>query len=305
MRGRHILAAMELVDAFTAVLDPRLAGVAEGGELAATLASLVASARAAWPQLAISDTEFARHLAACLDPEAPVALDALRAADLYLALACARGDATAIALFEATLFGEIDRAGAAARASADLTAETRAHLREVLFVGTSERPPATLAYGGRGDLRGWVRVSALRHMVRIQARARREVVLVDDGLLEALSPAEDPELGYIRDLYRDAFGDAFRTAIAGLDRRQKSLLRYQLVEGLSIDEIGALHGVHRATAARWLSAAREALAEATRGLLAARLGIASQDIDSIIQLVRSRLDVSLERLIRDGDEPTR
>lgn len=294
--------ATSLVEAFVTALAPNVASqIAVDDALAATLAHHLTTARETWPQLHVPEHEFAMHLARCLDAEHPGSVATLRAADLYLSLACAGGDVAAITLFEAALFSEVEIAGRSARATADLIAETKAHLRHVLFVGVDGRPPATRVFAGRGDLRGWVRVAALRHMLRVQKRAKRELVLDDDGLLDALSPADDPELGYIRDLYREAFAVAFRGAIAALDRRQKSLLRYQLVDGLSIDDIGRLHGVHRATAARWLAAARTVLAEETRRLLGERLGIATSEIESIVRLVQSRLDVSLERLIHDEE----
>jgi RNA polymerase sigma-70 factor, ECF subfamily len=290
------------VEVFAAAVDPAiLAQLGDRASVGAMLASTLASARGAWPALVVPELEFVRHVATRLPLEQPVAaMTQLRAADLYLAFACARGDAGAIAHFESLTFRDVELAGATARATPDLIAETKAHLRSVLFVGSAERPPATAEYAGRGDLRGWVRVSALRHMIRIQARGRRELALDDGSLLEALSPADDPELGYLRELYREAFRDAFRRAVEALDQREKSLLRYQLLDGLSIDAIGVIHGVHRATAARWLVAARDALAEHTRRFLGAALGASVSEIESIIRLVRSRVDVSLERLI---DEP--
>lgn len=286
------------VDAFVNAADPAVATQLDLTSLDAALVAAISTAHERWPRLAIPELEFVRHIAAHLPLEDALhALTQLRAADLYLAFACARGDAAAIEEFEAATFHDVDLAGATARATADQIAETKAHLRLVLFVGRADRPPATAEYAGRGDLRGWVRVSALRHLLRIQARNRRELALDDGALLEALSPADDPELDYLRALYRDAFRDAFRRAVSVLETREKSLLRYQLVEGLSIDAIGAIHGVHRATAARWLVAARDALAAHTRQFLGVALGANSSDIESIVRLLRSRVDVSLERLI--------
>lgn len=263
-------------------------------ELASSLAAMLAAAHAAWPQIAVPDREFVAHVGRHVDPE--LGLGAIRAADLYLAFACGRRDEAAMAAFEALTFREIDIAGATARATPDLIAETRSHLRQLLFVG-AEGHPATLEFAGRGDLRGWVRVSALRHLLRVQGKAKRELSLDDEGLIDALAPDDDPELGYIKDMYRGAFATAFRDAIAALDQRQKSLLRYQLVDGLTIDDVGALHGVHRATAARWVAAARDALADHTRRLLGEQLGIPTADVESVIRLVSSRIDVSLERLL--------
>ena len=40
-------------------------------------------------------------------------------------------------------------------------------------------------------------------------------------------------------------------AFAALESRERNLLRYALGDGLSVDAIGTLYRVHRATAARW------------------------------------------------------
>lgn len=290
-----------LTDAFLAALDgAAVAQFDDRGALGAALSAHVASARQAWPGLTVDPAGFVAHLAARLGVEAtPTQLAQVRAGDVYLALACASGDPAAIAIFETTYFGEIDRAAGRTGATPDMVAEVKARLRRVLFVSEAHRRAATGEYAGRGDLRGWVRVSALRELILLVGRARREVPLDDNQLLATLSPADDPELAYIRDLYRASFADAFRRAVAELDARGKSLLRYQLVEGLSIDDIGALHGVHRATAARWLVAAREAIAAGTRRHLGAQLGIAGDELESLIRLVQSRLDVSVERLLTD------
>jgi RNA polymerase sigma-70 factor (ECF subfamily) len=67
---------------------------------------------------------------------------------------------------------------------------------------------------------------------------------------------------------------------------------------VTIDVLAAEHGVHRATAARWLADARTAVHDRTRVELARSLGAATHEADSIIRLVEGRLDVSLDRLLR-------
>ena len=69
-----------------------------------------------------------------------------------------------------------------------------------------------------------------------------------------------------------------------------------------VDELGALLGVHRATAARWVAEAREAVFDQTRRVLRERFGVADADLKSLIQLVRSRLDVSIERALATRDD---
>ena len=72
-----------------------------------------------------------------------------------------------------------------------------------------------------------------------------------------------------------------------------------MLDGWSIDQIGSLYGVHRATAARWLTNAREELGARIRAGLAERLEIGESQVDSIVALVTSRIELSLERLLGD------
>ena len=75
------------------------------------------------------------------------------------------------------------------------------------------------------------------------------------------------------------------------------MLRSQTIDGLSIDQIGALYQVHRATAARWVQQAKSSLLDALREELAKRLGESHDACDSVVALVRSRIDLSLERAL--------
>jgi RNA polymerase sigma-70 factor (ECF subfamily) len=74
-------------------------------------------------------------------------------------------------------------------------------------------------------------------------------------------------------------------------------LRFHLLDGWSIDQIGERYGVHRATAARWVGAAREKLGEDLRKRLAERLAIPASQVSSIVALVTSAIEVSLDRLL--------
>jgi RNA polymerase sigma-70 factor, ECF subfamily len=164
-------------------------------------------------------------------------------------------------------------------------------------LGPSASPGAIDEFSGRGDLRSYLRVIATRELVRVINRGRREVGVGDDAFFDMLSPSSDPELAYLRERYRGDVDAAMRAALVALPEQPRALLRYSMVDGWSIDRIGALYGVHRATAARWVAAAREELGAAIRAELAARLAIVVDEVDSIVRLVQSRIDVSLERLL--------
>jgi RNA polymerase sigma-70 factor (ECF subfamily) len=258
------------------------------------LMAMVAAARAAWPELALPADELVGYVAARLPAGAAAALaSGPRVADLALAFACARGDPAAVAAFQLRYFGEVEAAGARMRCAADVVAEARQNLARMLFTGE----PAITKYSGRGDLRGWIRVTATRELLRLQELTRREVQVTSDDMFDALSPAADPELAFLKDHYRHEFADAFRAAVAALSDRERALFRRQLVDGWGIDEIAAHHGVHRSTAARWLAAARQTLLDETRERLKARWGATTLEVDSVIRLLTSRLDVSLEGAI--------
>ena len=114
----------------------------------------------------------------------------------------------------------------------------------------------------------------------------------------------DPVLEELKAEYRGEFAGALREAISDLSTEDRMLLRQQIVDRLSIDEVGAAFGVHRATAARWLARARASLVAATHVRLADRLNLPVDQIESVIRLVSSQLDASVVRMLRDHDDTT-
>jgi RNA polymerase sigma-70 factor (ECF subfamily) len=261
------------------------------------LDAALAAARAAWPMVApLSRDAFRAWLAERLTGK--VDLSRAPTSDLYFACACSTGDAQALAVFEQRYLGEVTIASAKLRAAPGIEDEARQVVRDLLFVAKPGRTAAISSYAGRGDLRGWVRVVAMREVLRLCKRDHREVMTDDDALLDALSPATDPELEQLKARYRKEFSAAFADAVRGLEPRERTLLRLSVVDGLGVEAIGKQLGVHHATAARWLIRARESLLDATRDRLAVKLQLSEPDVDSVIRLVRSRVEVSIERLLK-------
>jgi len=293
-----MLRAMAPLTAFLAALtDVARPRFDDDAALAAVLDRILASARAAYPEVAVADAHFVAELARRLgDDASPELLARVRGDHVYLATACAAGDDGALRRLDAEFLDEVEQCAARLRATPDQAAETRSHLRRILFVSEPGRPAAAHSYSGKGDLRAYVRVIATRELVRVVNKGRREVG-VEDDVLDLLSPAHDPELIYLRELYRADVDAAMRAALVGLGDQSRALLRYHLLDGWSIDRIGALYGVHRATAARWIAAARQELGEGIRAEVARRLAISVDDVASIVRLVQSRIDVSLARLL--------
>lgn len=248
----------------------------------------------AHPNLTVPPECVIRHIADALHARADEApaevLARIPADDVYLAAACGQGDAGAIAAFCAQLFPPT-RASLAKLGADDATIdEVLQRLRITLFVGDTGRQRQIGSYSARGRLRSWVRTIAVRTCRRLMGTGHGD----DAAALENLPIAgDDPEIELLKEQYGEQFRASFRAALAALSDRERNVLRQHYIDGLSIDKLGTLYRVHRATAARWVSRARRALLDTTRTNLVTELGIQTIEVDSIIRLVRSQLDISI------------
>jgi RNA polymerase sigma-70 factor, ECF subfamily len=287
----------ELAEAFVAASD---SPIEDRATLVAALDAALAEASTAWPDLQVDAVAWARSLAA----HAPVPLPArpfgdLELPDLYVAFAAGAGDRAAVAACDALLVREAGYAADATRLHA-LRDEAVQIVRAIVFAPRPERPPAIHDYAGRGRLHGWLRVLVARELVRLAKAQSRAIELEDYMLDDAATVDPDPALEDLKAGYRDQLADAFREALKTLSARDRTLLRYQIVDGLTIDDIGELYRVHRATAARWLATIRDGLVERTRSLLADALGVNTAEAASIVRLVHSQLEVSVIRHLGPG-----
>jgi RNA polymerase sigma-70 factor (ECF subfamily) len=282
----HDLIAARAPDAARALGEP---DVAE-----ATLAALCAEAAAAWPGVTVAPEAMIAALADKLAGDDPAPLTAAAASELYLAIACARGDRAAIAAFDRAYLDVVPHALAGMRLAAATVDDVRSLVRDKLLIGDGDRPPRILDYAGRGRLRGLVQVTATRAAIDRLRVEQREAELPDDRQLAATG---DLELSLIKAQYRDAFVAGFAAAVATLERRDRTLLRLHLLGGVTLEQLAQMYGVHRATVVRWLAAARGALLDATRAHVANTLGAPSDELDEMFELVRSRIELSVDRLL--------
>ena len=253
------------------------------------------AARAAWPDVIVELPRFAAEVRRRLGEISPEELATICTDDLYLAIACLDGDEAAATHLERDYLVEAERAARKLRGSDDQAAELRGHLRRVLFTAEGERRAGLAEFSGRGDLHGYLRVTATRELIRVINRGRKEQPI--EPLIERLQLERAPELSMVRARHGAEIETAVRAAIEALPERDRALLRYSLVDDWTVDQIGELYGVHRATAARWVAAARDRLGETIRREVATRLAIETGEVESLIDLVRSRIDVSLERIL--------
>lgn len=250
-------------------------------------------ASARYPGVSLSSAVFERWLAERW-PEGPE--KEVRCEDLWLACACACGDKVAVAVLESELMPQADRALERAGIPAPHRAEAIQHLLTDLLSGDSESPPRIGTYKGTGPLVAWLRVAAVRTAKRAQARSAREVEWPADGAGDELD--SDPELAFFKAKYRAEFKLAFGEAVGALDAHERNMLRFSMIDRLSIDRLAAMYNAHRSTMARQLTRIRQVVIDATRRGLATRLGMNDpRELEGIAPLFESQVDLSLTRLL--------
>jgi len=301
----------ELAQAFAAAWSAPAGVASVAGELAVRLVAMCETARRELPELAdaIDDRALVTVLARRAPEQAAAVvpyLERCHPGELALAQVATSSRPLAplaIARLEREHRGVIDAMCWRFASPAHSVADLRQILREKLFVAPPGERPRLAEYAGQGQLASWLRITAVRIFVDLGRRKdrAREAPAADAEL--AMPDPGDLSLEVIKAEYRAAVGQAMRDAAAALPAADRHLLHQHFVAGLSIDQLGVALGIHRATAARRVARAREALVGATRALIATRLRLADGELDEVIGMVMSRLDVSIPRLleVRDGD----
>jgi RNA polymerase sigma-70 factor (ECF subfamily) len=107
-------------------------------------------------------------------------------------------------------------------------------------------------------------------------------------------------VAFIKESYGPEFSAAFQEALAGLPADERALLRLHYGEGVGLTAIGAMYGWSKPTASRQVARARTSLLEAARGRLRARLRVTESDLESLLRVMRSELELTLSSLLREG-----
>jgi RNA polymerase sigma-70 factor, ECF subfamily len=267
-----------------------MAGSNQSPSFRALLADTVQAVAAALPTVRVDLERFSHSVARLEGP----AFTSLRHEDLYLAFACLEGDTAALSLLEERVISQVDRAVVSIDSSHDFMNEVRQSLREKLLVGAA---PRLAEYRGEGSLVAWARTVAVRLALNLKRVGAKEQPTGDASLLELSLHGRDMEFDYVRQQHRADFLAALREALASLDVQARNVLRLSFVDHLSIDQLAALYGTHRATAARWVAKARETLVHRTRQALARRLSLDAEQLDSLLNALQSHLEISLRGLL--------
>ena len=274
--------------------------VVDLGELDQVLNTCVTEAQKAWPQLTLERAIFIAHLANCLPDGRPVIESVRRThiADLYLACACSNGLNAAINIFTQHYDAIIESAAKRVEAQGVPADETRQVLMTHLLMNRGERPPAIALYSGQGPLKSYLKVAALHkalHLLKKVQKAPRGLDL--DEVMMVADEDDDPEIAVLKQTYRQEFKTAFQSAMGDLNSQERNLLRYHYLGNLNTRQISQLSGVNQSTVVRQLTKIRSLLLAATRERLMAELKLGESKFESIMHLVQSQLDFSIERVL--------
>ncbi len=261
------------------------------------MAMALLASREAWNDLNVPAETFARFLS-----ERRIDLNVVTTQivqDLYLACACAHGIKGAISSFSARfrpLIVTIARRFDESPAFAD---EVQQHMNETLFVATEGHERKIGQYTGDGPLTGFVGTSARRTAMRMAASASR--FQGEDALARQFSAVHDQETEMLKAHYGDLFNGAISIALRKLAPRDRLILRLNLIERVSTTKLATTYGVSQPTVSRWIQRAADQIFSTVKEMLCDELKIDTNDLHSLLALVRSQIDFTLSKSGTDDD----
>lgn len=246
--------------------------------------SIFEEGRKAWPQLAVSQAELDAFVAGREPTEPPPS------ADLFLVCACVRGLADAMAALEKSVLALIPGWVAKVDPSPDFGDDVAQAVRELLLTGAS---PRLGTYAGKGSLEGWVRVTAVRIALKLKARQ-------SPGADASANVAVTPDLGtqVAKAQVRAEVEQAMESVLASLDTEERAWLKLYYLDGLSLEKVASLFGVHTSTISRRIAALEGHVLAALRERLQHQLRLPLAEVESLIRFVRSQLEVSLGQALK-------
>jgi len=123
-------------------------------------------------------------------------------------------------------------------------------------------------------------------------------------MMASWSPAPSPPIAErrseprLRTSVEAAFRDALVDGLEALPLGDRNVLRFHYFHGLGADELAQMLSTHPAAVTRQLGRIRERLLRDTRRGLAARLLLDRVALDRVIELARSRFDLTIARVLQ-------
>ncbi len=259
------------------------------------LPRLCARARKAWPELgAIVDAELEAFIRARVPDERLD--DDVRAEDLLLAHACAKGIRAAHDALQALSEPDIDRAHARIRPPLTL-----AQARQMVWSHLLDIPEGGAArialYKGERELAAHVRALTNRLILERVSDDKRAWSSLEDAILHSPAGASalDPDHQRVKQTYLSGLRATLAYTLSSLAPRQRALLRDAIVERHDEDALALMYATSRDAVGEAIAAARDKLEYLLKNRLAERMRVSDRDHASLVAFVARQLDAALSR----------
>lgn len=231
----------------------------------------------------------------------------LHVEDLYLVLACNRGDEKAWWEFDREHRSFIERC---ARSSVGVNVEAEEIIERVyveLFgtrVVDGVRRSKLTSYTGRGTLRGWLRTVIVNAVVDASRAPKFEIAVDDLSASQSVAGHRTFEVesslvtNLVKERYQAATISALDEALTALDDHETLLLLYYHVEGLKLREIARIveqpsspirrwfqrrnsrkSRVHESTVMRWLEKTYRKISDRFHSELVGKHGLKPEEVE--------------------------
>ena len=265
-------------------------GVAPNAGVGAEQRRAYVLGKTAWPQVELGVERFAdfvqRHAIATDGP-----VEILQ--DVFLACACGQAEPNALSCFRERYLHVVAGAVRSFDASPEFTDEIYQRLSESLFVASPGSEARIQRYKGQGPLAGFVRTAARRIGMRLSAAAAR--FHGEEALVQQFSQANELEATLLKLQCREAINRALCVALRQLSRRERLVLRMNLVEKVSTTRIAAMYKVSQPTISRWIQRSARTIHETVKELVCDELEIDTRELASLLSLVRSQIEITISQ----------
>ncbi len=258
------------------------------------LAKAIDAARTRWPGVPFEAEALARFLASkglSADARSPERLE-----ELALTQACSVNLPNAIGCLEASFGRAIREAITRASASGDVD-EMAQRVRLRLFTQTPARGAKIAEFTGEGALTAWLRTVATR-VALTAVSATADTDQLEAHLEKLVLELPSPEDRVARDQARAMLKRVLSQAVRALGPRERTLVKLSGVDGLTMEQIGVVYGVHKATVSRWLGSIRADLLRATQQVMREQLKLSSSEAFELVGAAGSQLELSISRLLQ-------
>ena len=241
-------------------------------------------------------------------------IDAIRADDLCLIIACEKGDETAwndlVKNFDSTVKSAARKISNNAEDAEDLASSIWAELFGLKNDREGKIKSKLSYYSGRGSLGGWLRaiVSQLAidqfrkqsHLVQIEENREFENLANESSEKtdnkSVVSTSANPEEIFSETEAQKNVSNALKEAIAALKAEDKLILKLYYFDDLKLKDIGNALGFHEATASRKLVRVQTEIRKSVEKFLQTKHGWKPEEVKRFLSDAASKLGINLEKM---------